>query len=74
MTKLPAISGAEAVRALERHGFVHVSTRGSHAKLRHPESGRVVIVPLHRTLAVGTLASILRQSGLAAEDFRMLLK
>ena len=47
---------------------------GAMRKLRHPESGRVVIVPLHRTLAVGTLASILRQSGLAAEDFRMLLK
>jgi predicted RNA binding protein YcfA (HicA-like mRNA interferase family) len=58
------------VRALERGGFVHVSTRGSHAKLRHLEFGRVVIVPLHRTLAVGTIASILRQAGLSAEDFR----
>jgi predicted RNA binding protein YcfA (HicA-like mRNA interferase family) len=32
--------------------------QGSHAKLRHPD-GRVVIVPLHRTLARGTLGSIL---------------
>jgi predicted RNA binding protein YcfA (HicA-like mRNA interferase family) len=62
------------VRALERGGFIHVSTRGSHAKLRQPESGRLVIVPLHRTLAVGTVASILRQAGLSAEDFRVLLK
>jgi predicted RNA binding protein YcfA (HicA-like mRNA interferase family) len=46
-----------------------VSPRGSHAKLRHPASGRVVIVPLHRTLAVGTVASILRQAELSAEDF-----
>jgi predicted RNA binding protein YcfA (HicA-like mRNA interferase family) len=73
MTRLPAVSGAEAVKALERGGFVHVSTRGGHAKLRRPEGG-LVIVPLHRTLAVGTLASILRQAGLAAEDFRILLK
>jgi predicted RNA binding protein YcfA (HicA-like mRNA interferase family) len=73
MTRLPVVSGAEAVKALERGGFVCVSTRGSHAKLRHPEGG-LVIVPLHRTLAVGTLASILRQAGLAAEDFRILLK
>jgi predicted RNA binding protein YcfA (HicA-like mRNA interferase family) len=34
---LPIVSGAETVRALARAGFVHVSQRGSHAKLRHAE-------------------------------------
>jgi predicted RNA binding protein YcfA (HicA-like mRNA interferase family) len=49
-----------------------VSTRGSHQKLRGPE-GRIVIVPLHRELKRGTLASILRQAGLTAEEFQALL-
>jgi predicted RNA binding protein YcfA (HicA-like mRNA interferase family) len=44
---LPQISGAEAVHALERAGFVFRSQRGSHRKLRHPD-GRTAIVPMHR--------------------------
>jgi predicted RNA binding protein YcfA (HicA-like mRNA interferase family) len=51
--------------------------KGSHVVLRrqspNPESGgaRVTcVVPLHhRDLAVGTLASILRQAGIDAETF-----
>ncbi len=70
---LPRLSGPETVRALERAGFVHVSTRGSHCKLRHVGRGRTAIVPLHRELAPGTLASILRQAGLSSEELQKLL-
>jgi predicted RNA binding protein YcfA (HicA-like mRNA interferase family) len=71
-SSLPQVFGQKVVRALEAAGFEHTSTRGSHAKLRHPD-GRVVIVPLHRTLARGTLGSILRQAGLTAAQFVDLL-
>ncbi len=66
--RLPRISGDEASRALERVGFARVSQRGSHLKLRSAD-GRVVIIPLHRELATGTLRSIIRQSGLSVEEF-----
>jgi predicted RNA binding protein YcfA (HicA-like mRNA interferase family) len=69
---LPQISGRDVIRALESVGFAHTSTKGSHAKLRHPD-GRVVIVPLHRTLARGTLGSILRQASLTAAQLGELL-
>lgn len=69
--RLPRLSGAEVVRALQRGGFTRVSQRGSHAKLRHGD-GRLVIVPLHRELATGTLASILRQARLSADEFQEL--
>jgi predicted RNA binding protein YcfA (HicA-like mRNA interferase family) len=69
---LPLVSGVAAVQALERAGFARVSTRGSHQKLRNRD-GRVVIVPVHRELKRGTLASILRQAGLSADDFKALL-
>ncbi|MGH3265596.1 MAG: type II toxin-antitoxin system HicA family toxin [Trebonia sp.] len=66
------LSGADVARALERAGFAHVSTRGSHAKYR---SGvRTVIVPLHKGLAVGTVRSILRQAGWTADDLIANLK
>jgi predicted RNA binding protein YcfA (HicA-like mRNA interferase family) len=67
MPKLPVVSGAEAIRALERLGFNVVRQRGSHVVLRRGESG--CAVPLHRELKVGTLSGILRQAGVAAKDF-----
>lgn len=69
---LPQVSGREVVRALEGVGFEHTSTKGSHAKLRHAD-GRVVIVPLHKSIARGTLSSILRQAGLTTAQFIALL-
>jgi predicted RNA binding protein YcfA (HicA-like mRNA interferase family) len=68
---LPVVSGAAVVGALTKVGFVEMSQRGSHLKLRKVE--RVVIVPLHRELAPGTLRSILRQAGLSAEELTGLL-
>ena len=69
--RLPRVSGDEVVRVLQRAGFATVSQRGSHRKLRHVD-GRIVIVPLHRELAIGTFASILRQAGLSAAEFEAL--
>ena len=68
---LPVVSGAEVVKALITAGFVEVSQRGSHRKLRH--SNATVIVPMHKELASGTLRSIIRQSGMSVEEFLVLL-
>ena len=66
--KLPRdISGAEAVRALRRLGFTLGEQEGSHIRLT--KGGLRVTVPNHKSLAVGTLKSILRQAGLTAEEF-----
>lgn len=72
MSSSRPVSGREVVAALGRLGFVHVSQRGSHVKLKN-EAGRVVIVPMHRELAAGTLGSILRQAGLDRSEFTALL-
>lgn len=67
MPKLPHISGAEVVRKLERLGFVVVRQRGSHIVMRRGAVG--CVVPNHRELKVGTLAGVLRQAGVPAEEF-----
>lgn len=70
MGKLRNLSGAEVRRILEEHGFRQVRQRGSHiAMQRDDERTRTVIVPMHRELRAGTLASIIRQSGLDRELF-----
>jgi len=71
MPKLPHISGAHAVRILERMGFVVMRQNGSHIVLRKGSSG--CVVPNHKEIKVGTLASILRQAGVSAEDFLRVL-
>ena len=65
---LPRISGAEAVRRLERLGFVKARQKGSHVILRRGASG--CVVPLHRELKLGTLANVLKQAGVDAAEFR----
>lgn len=67
MPKLPVLSGAEVVKALERMGFEQVRQRGSHVVLRKGASGTVV--PLHREVKVGTLNGILRQAQVSADEF-----
>jgi predicted RNA binding protein YcfA (HicA-like mRNA interferase family) len=64
MPELRRVSGQEAIRALERLGFVQVRQRGSHVVLKKQTlEGEVgCVVPLHRGLAIGTLRSILRQA------------
>nr|WP_155450322.1 type II toxin-antitoxin system HicA family toxin [Allochromatium palmeri] len=64
---MPLVSGAEAVRALERLGFIVMRQRGSHLVLRRGEA--VCVVPNHREIKQGTLVGILKQAGLAPEEF-----
>jgi predicted RNA binding protein YcfA (HicA-like mRNA interferase family) len=70
--KLPIVSGRQAVHALAKAGFIEVSQRGSHMKLRD-SAGKTAIVPLHRELARGALRSIPRQAGPTSEAFVDLL-
>lgn len=67
MPKLPRVSGAEAVRALERLGFVKVRQSGSHVVMRREAKG--CVVPMHPEVKVGTLSGVLRQADVAAEEF-----
>lgn len=71
MSKLPRITGKEAVKALLRAGLSHIRTRGSHFYLYHKEKDRLVSVPVHagKTLAPKTLKSILNQIELTVEEF-----
>ncbi len=67
MPELPRISGREAIRAFERLGFRQVRQRGSHVVLRRENKGRVI--PLHDSLAPGTLRSAIKQAGITVDDF-----
>jgi len=71
MPKLPRISGKEAVRVMEKLGFVQTRQRGSHVVLKKTTvNGEVgCAIPLHKELAIGTLRGILKQAKVSVEDF-----
>lgn len=71
MPKLPHISGAQAVRIFERLGFVVLRQNCSHIILRKGSSG--CVIPNHKEIKVGTLAGILRQAGVSADEFLRVL-
>ena len=68
---LPHISGADAIRALQKLGFVVVRQKGSHVMLRRGSTG--CVVPNHRELKLGTLSGILKQAGVSADEFTAVL-
>jgi len=70
MPKLPVVSGRELIAILLRLGFEVKRQRGSHVSLHHRD-GRACVVPLHRQVKTGTLAAILRQAQLGADDIRL---
>ena len=65
MAKLRVLSGKEVCKILSRHGFAEVRRRGSHIVMqRKLDQGTITIpVPDHKELRLGTLQSIIRQSG-----------
>ena len=64
-------SSNDILIVLLKHGFIFVSQKGSHIKYRKTGSPTLtVIIPADRKqIPIGTFNSILRQSGLAKEDF-----
>jgi predicted RNA binding protein YcfA (HicA-like mRNA interferase family) len=66
-------SGKEVCATLERHGFAEVRRRGGHIVMqRTADDGTTTTVPVpdHKEVKIGTLRSIIRQSGVPRSEFR----
>ena len=71
MARLRVLSGRDVCKILESHGFKEVRRRGSHVVMqRKTDAGTVTVpVPDHPELKLGTLQSIIRQSGVPRTEF-----
>jgi len=72
MTKLPTVSGMEVLKVLKKLGYYVRDQKGSHVHLRHPYR-KPLTIPLHPTIAKGTLRTIIREAELTVEEFVKLL-
>lgn len=67
MPKMPHVSGAAVVKALEGLGFQKLRQSGSHVIMRRGSKG--CVVPMHSEVKTGTLAGVLRQADVTPEEF-----
>ena len=70
MPKLPGVNHQRAIKALERAGF-HIDRQGKHVFM---SKGSIrVVVPGNNPVDAYTMAAIVRDAGLAVEQFKDLL-
>ena len=71
MVKLRVLSGKEVCVILRRAGFEEVRRRGSHIVMQKKVSQGTITVPIpdHNQIRIGTLQSIIRQSGVPCTEF-----
>jgi len=69
--KLRVLFGKQVCAVLSRHGFLEIRRRGSHIVMQKqlPDTTITVPVPNHDELRMGTLQSIIRQSGVPKSEF-----
>ena len=71
MPKLKVLSGKKICDILASEGFVEIRRRGSHIIMQKKLDGDTITVPVpnHKEIKIGTLLSIIRQSGVSRSKF-----
>jgi predicted RNA binding protein YcfA (HicA-like mRNA interferase family) len=71
LARLRCLSAQDVLKILADNGFREVRRKGSHivVQKRTDDSTVTVVVPDHREIRIGTLASIIRQSDLPRSLF-----
>ncbi len=71
MGKLRVLSAKEVCQILNKNGFIQVRQRGSHIIMQKKidDSTITIPVPNYSEIKIGTLQSIIRQSGLPRSLF-----
>lgn len=74
-SKLPAISGKEAVKAFEKAGWKFVRIGSSRHMIMKKEGVITTLsIPDHKILDRGLLRSLIRDAYISIEEFRKLLE
>ncbi len=73
MSKLPIISGLEAVKAFNKDGWLMVRQTGSHMIMTKPHIEATLSIPRHKELDRGTLRKLIKHAGLTVDEFNKLL-
>ena len=70
--QLKLCSGAEAVRKFHKSGWTVSRQKGSHLMMTKPSYQWTLSIPQHKELGPGLLHKLIRQAGLAINEFNKL--
>jgi len=75
-SKLPVISGRNAIKAFQKIGYSVVRQRGSHIRMRDNVNPlhKALTIPAHQEIKPGLLRKLLRDANLTTEEFLALIK
>ena len=73
MTRLPLVSGEEAVRAFGKAGWEAKRRESTHITLKKRGTVRILTVPAYKELDAWILRKLIRDAGLTVQQFRELL-
>ncbi len=67
------LTAFQVEKILKSNAFELIGQKGSHRKWWHPERRAIVVVPEHagKVLPIGTLAQIIRASGIPKKNWRV---
>lgn len=71
MPKLPKLTGKEVAGIVEKFGFAHIHTTGSHMVYKHKD-GRKIVIPHHagEEIGPGLLNNIIKKGlGISRDEF-----
>lgn len=75
MTKLPVVSGREAIKAFEKNGWrVMRRAKSGHIIMKKEGMLTTLSIPEHKVLDRGLLRSLIRDAYISIERFNELLK
>ncbi|KKQ18815.1 MAG: hypothetical protein US31_C0001G0002 [Berkelbacteria bacterium GW2011_GWA1_36_9] len=75
MTKIPRVSAKDLIKFLNKRGFIFISQKGSHIKLRKLSPiKQTIIIPNHKIIRPGTLNNILKKVGITNQELIELLR
>ena len=74
MGRLSGFNHREVVKVAEHFGWELQRTQGSHLVYTKRGERRVLVIPRHRTVAEGTMRSLIRVIGIEVDQFLALAK
>lgn len=74
MSRLTPLKPAQVIRKLRKLGFVGPIPGGKHVRMVHPETGKIIPIPMHRgkDVSVGLIRAIIRELGISPEAWMRL--
>ncbi len=74
MSKLAPLKPEEVVRKLKKLGFSGSIPGGKHVRMYHPESGKIIPIPMHKDkdVSIGVIHEIINQLEISREEWLQL--